>query len=57
MSWMPMGSGCSSDVAHLRQVHFRTGRHSTETMELWDFGLTIDELDWLRVPTYQTPED
>lgn len=45
------------DESHLRRVHFRSERHSAETMELWDFGQPIDEQDWLHLPTFQTPED
>jgi hypothetical protein len=27
----------------------------TETVELWDFGVPVDELDWSRLPTFRTP--
>jgi hypothetical protein len=26
----------------------------TETVELWDFGVPVDELDWSRLPTFRT---
>jgi hypothetical protein len=27
----------------------------TETVELWDFGVPVDSLDWSRLPTFRTP--
>lgn len=27
----------------------------TETVELWDFGVPVDELDWSRLPAFRTP--
>jgi hypothetical protein len=27
----------------------------TETVELWEFGVPVDELDWSRLPTFRTP--
>jgi hypothetical protein len=27
----------------------------TETVELWDFGVPVDALDWSRLPTFRTP--
>jgi len=27
----------------------------TETVELWDFGVPVDELDWSRLPTFRSP--
>ena len=45
------------DDTHLRRVRFRPERHRTETMELWDIGLTVDEFDWLYLPTFTTPQD
>ncbi len=26
----------------------------TETVELWDFGVPVDELDWSRLPAFRT---
>jgi hypothetical protein len=37
------GSGRSSRVT------------STETVELWDFGVAVDSLDWSRLPSFRTP--
>jgi hypothetical protein len=28
----------------------------TETVELWDFGVPVDELDWSRLPAFRTPD-
>jgi hypothetical protein len=27
----------------------------TETVELWDFGVPVDSLDWSRLPSFRTP--
>jgi hypothetical protein len=27
----------------------------TETVELWDFGVSVDSLDWSRLPNFRTP--
>jgi hypothetical protein len=27
----------------------------TETVEFWDFGVPVDELDWSRLPSFRTP--
>jgi hypothetical protein len=27
----------------------------TETVELWDFGVPVDSLDWSRLPNFRTP--
>jgi hypothetical protein len=35
----------------------RTARATTtETVELWDFGVPVDELDWSRLPAFRTPD-
>jgi hypothetical protein len=28
----------------------------TETVELWDFGVPVDSLDWSRLPNFRTPQ-
>ena len=30
-------------------------RTRTETVELWDFGVPVDSLDWSRLPTFRAP--
>jgi hypothetical protein len=29
----------------------------TETLELWDFAVGLDDLDWTRPPTFRSPEE
>jgi hypothetical protein len=50
------------DGKHVRRfqtVERGSGRYAratkTETVELWDFGVPVDELDWSRLPTFRTP--
>jgi len=46
-------------VQRFRTVERGSGRHAratrTETVELWDFGVPLDELDWSRLPSFRTP--
>jgi hypothetical protein len=42
------------DDEHVRRVRFRP-EHRTETLELWDFGVSLDGLDWTRLPTFRSP--
>jgi hypothetical protein len=44
------------DDRHVRQVRFRS-EHQTETLELWDFGVSLDDLDWTRLPTFRSAEE
>ena len=44
------------DDAHIRRVRFAS-EHSTETLELWDFGTPVDDLDWTRLPTSRSPKE
>jgi hypothetical protein len=51
------------DEQHIRQIRFedRVGRDQGGsgakilTLELWDFGVPVRELDWSRLPTFRTP--
>jgi hypothetical protein len=51
------------DEQHIRQIRFedRVGRGEGGsgakilTLELWDFGVPVHDLDWSRLPTFQTP--
>lgn len=44
------------DDEHVRRVRF--GREDvTETLELWDFGVPMDALDWARLPTFRSPQE
>jgi len=29
----------------------------TDTLELWDFGVSLDDLDWTRLPTFRSPDE
>jgi hypothetical protein len=46
-------------IHRFRIVHRGSGRSAgatrTETVELWDFGVPVDELDWTRLPSFRTP--
>jgi hypothetical protein len=46
-------------VQRFRTVHRGSGRFgqatTTETTELWDYGVPVDELDWTRLPAFRTP--
>ncbi len=42
------------DDEHIRRVRFTWG-HRTDTLELWDFGVPLDDVDWTRLPTFRTP--
>jgi hypothetical protein len=44
------------DDKHVRRVRFRP-EHRTDTLELWDFGVSLDDLDWTRLPTFRSPEE
>lgn len=44
------------DDEHVRRVRFRP-EHRTETLELWDFGVPLDDLDWSRLPTFRSPRE
>ena len=48
--------GVCVDNEHVRRVRFHP-EHRTETVELWDFGVSLDELDWSRLPTFRSPEE
>lgn len=47
------------DDTHIRRVRFTSEHptgHRSETLELWDFGVQLDDLDWTRLPTFRSPE-
>jgi hypothetical protein len=45
------------DQTYVRRVRFtreeRFGRE-TEAIELWEFGVTVNHLDWTRLPTFRS---
>ena len=46
-------------IHRFRTVNCGPGRSAlattTETVELWDFGVPVDELNWTRLPSFRTP--
>jgi len=44
------------DDEHVRRVRFLP-EHRVETLELWDFGVSPDDLDWTRLPTFRSSEE
>lgn len=44
------------DDEHVRRVRVLP-EHGTETLELWDFGVSLGGLDWSRLPTFRSPEE
>lgn len=44
------------DSAHLRRVRFSTP-HRTETLGLSDVGVSLDGLDWTRLPAFRSPDE
>ncbi|MGH2860892.1 MAG: hypothetical protein ACRDLT_05200 [Solirubrobacteraceae bacterium] len=40
------------DDAHVRRIRARVQARA-QTLELWDFGLSVDELDWTRLPSFR----
>ena len=49
----------SEHVRRFQAVERGSARFSrattTETVELWDFGVPVDSLDWSRLPSFRTP--
>ena len=44
------------DDKHVRRIAF-CSEQRTETLELWDFGIDVEDLDWTRLPTFRSPEE
>jgi hypothetical protein len=44
------------DESNLSRVRFVAKDH-VETLELWDHGVSLDHLDWTRLPTFRTPPE
>jgi hypothetical protein len=53
---LALSVGVCIDGEHIRRVRFRP-EHRIETLELWDFGVALDHLDWTRLPTFRSPEE
>ena len=41
------------DDCHVRRLRF-AAENRTDTLELWDLGVALDDLDWSRLPTFRT---
>jgi hypothetical protein len=44
------------DSTHVRRVRF-VSENRTETLELWDFGVRLDDLDWTRLPSFRSTDE
>jgi len=44
------------DDAHVRRVRYDYG-FLKETVELWDFDVRPEDLDWTRLPTFRSPSE
>ena len=44
------------DERHVRRVRTRS-ENRAETVQFRDFGLSLDHLDWSRLPTFRSPEE
>ena len=49
------------DDQHVRRIRFEEHASSRQasvsrvvTLELWDFGIPVDSLDWSRLPSFRT---
>ncbi len=42
------------DDRHVRRIRVRLAKR-IETLESWDFGVALDDLDWTRLPTFRSP--
>ena len=48
------------DDMHIRRVRFSSAEGAeqrSETLELWDFGVAVDDLDWTRLPTFRSADE
>lgn len=43
------------DGQHVRRVRFEGGPPVRATLDLWEFGVPVGELDWSRLPTFRSP--
>lgn len=45
------------DEHHVRRVRFRRSEQQMETVQFVEFGVSLDDLDWTRLPTFRSPEE
>jgi hypothetical protein len=43
------------DGDRIHRVRYVERRGSTLTLELWDFGVSTDGVDWTRLPSFKSP--
>ncbi len=43
------------DAEHVRRIRIEHHESRRLTLELWEFGVPVDELDWSRLPTFRSP--
>jgi len=46
-----------TDDRFIRRLRFDYEQKKQLTLELWDFDVPTDELDWSRLPTFKSPEE
>jgi hypothetical protein len=47
------------DESHIRRIRFSPHQRidqRTETLDLWDLGILLDDLDWTRLPTFRSAD-
>ena len=45
------------DESFIRRVRFAPKAGDADTLDLWDFGTPLDDLDWTRLPTFRSPSE
>jgi hypothetical protein len=48
------------DDTQIRRIRFSSSEGAeqrSDTLELWDFGVPLDDLDWTRLPTFRSPDE
>jgi hypothetical protein len=48
------GTSGISGISGISGTSGTSGTSRTETLELWDFGVPVDSLDWSRLPSFRT---
>lgn len=46
-----------TDGEHIRRVRLTEIEPRKMTLELWDYGLSLDEYNWKRLPTFKSPDE
>lgn len=45
------------DGHYIRRVHVSEVLPRELTLELWDYGVSTDDLNWSRLPTFKSPDE